>query len=214
MEKTFLLVDSERSKLPEDVNPEYQLQPGAGCIYPDYVHTIADQLEEKTPGHGWRAYMEGMGRSCEHPEPRETDKTSLPFLRNPQYYTPRHKPFVYFRSLIGNGHHPHGSCNQYDRPLGDLSGTSDGLAKDLKNDDIPSFVFISPNLCHDGHSYCSHPNEKDPSKKRVDEMSSIDEFVPKLVASSDAYKDGGMIVVTFGEAEVHVPSVASLFVSR
>jgi hypothetical protein len=36
-------------------------------------------------------------------------------------------------------------------------------------------------------------------------MSAIDEFVPKLVAlikSSHAYKDGGMIVVTFEEAEV------------
>jgi len=42
-------------------------------------------------------------------------------------------------------------------------------------------------------------------KKKADEVSAIDEFVPKLVAlikSSHAYKDGGMIVVTFDEAEV------------
>jgi phosphatidylinositol-3-phosphatase len=166
VEKTSLLVDSKRSNLPEKLPPEYQLQAGARCIYPDHVRTIADQLEENTPGHGWRAYMEGMRQPCDHPEPGTIDTTALPFFPNPQHYTPRHNPFVYFRSLIGRDeHHPHGSCDRYDRPLGDLNGTNDGSAEDLKNNDVPSPVFISPNLCNDGHSDCVHPHEQDPEKK-------------------------------------------------
>jgi len=62
VEKTSLLVDSKRSNLPEELPPpEYQLRAGAGCIYPDHVRTIADQLEEDTPGHGCRAYMKACG---------------------------------------------------------------------------------------------------------------------------------------------------------
>ena len=185
------------------------LEAGAGCIYPADVRTIADQLEDATPGQGWRAYMEGMKRPCEHTELGHIDKSALPFFSNPSdagHYTLRHNPFVYFRSLIGRGEHDlHGSCDQFDRPLGDLDGTTNGLARDLKNNDVPRFVFISPNLCNDGHSDCSHPMEKDPARKRADEISAIENFVPRLVAlieNSDAYRNGGMIVITFDEAEI------------
>ena len=210
--KTSKLVDTERSNMSQELPPD--LVPGAGCIYSADVRTIADQLDERTPGHGWRAYMEGMQRPCDHPEPGTIDGSTLPFLPNPRHYTPRHNPFVYFRSLLGRDeHHPRGSCDQFDRPLGDLNGATDGLTKDLRNNDVPRFVFISPNLCNDGHSDCLHPDEKDPARKRADEMSAIDEFVPKLVAlikKSDAYRNGGMIVVTFDEAEVpEIPQTIS-----
>jgi hypothetical protein len=213
MAKTSQLVDDERSTVPQQTLPD--LEAGAGCIYRAEVRTIADQLQETTPGQGWRAYMDGMKRPCEHPEPGEIDKSTQPFLPNPQHYTPRHNPFVYFRSLIGRGEHdPHGTCDQFDRPLGDLDGTTDGLAKDLKNNDIPRLVFISPNLCNDGHSDCSQRKEKDPAKRRADEMSAINKFVPKLVAvieNSDSYRSGGMIVVTFDEAEVPATSQTAPF---
>src|SRR5205823_11030574 len=134
MTNTSRLVDNKGSNMSQAL-PD--LAVGAGCIYSPHVRTIADQLDERAPGHGWRAYMEGMQRPCDHPEPGDTDRSTLPFLPNAHHYTPRHNPFVYFRSLIGRDeHHPHGSCDQFDMPLGDLNGSTDGLAKDLRNNDV------------------------------------------------------------------------------
>jgi hypothetical protein len=218
--KTSRLVDeaSSGSAYQDDLG-QSSLKVGAGCIYPADVQTIANQLETKTfiekqpPKLAWRAYMESMADDCEHPDPGDLDRTALKVLQHTQRatrYTPRHNPFVYFRSLIGEGDHPHGTCEKYDVPLGDLDNSdSPGLARDLKNNDIPRFVFISPNLCNDGHSDCANSHATDPDIVRADEMNAIDSFLPKLVSrikDSAAYANGGIIIITFDEAEV--PSTA------
>jgi hypothetical protein len=81
-------------------------------------------------------------------------------------------------------------CSSNDVPLDRLQG-------DLATNSVGSYNFITPNLCNDGHD-----------EPRVDGrpggLASMDEFlklwVPRITGSK-AYKDGGLLMVTFDEAE-------------
>src|SRR5512139_1960668 len=68
---------------------------GDGCVYPESVKTVADQLEAK--GLTWKAYMEDMGTSCRHPAPNTQDGTQKAKVGD--QYAARHNPLVYIKSL-------------------------------------------------------------------------------------------------------------------
>jgi len=200
--KIVRLLNDKQPDAGKNLQNDYNLLVGAGCVYPGSVPTIADQLEQSRLT--WRAYMQDMIGNCNHPELGHFDKTGIPLIGNRARYTPRHNPFVYFHSLIGESDTAHGSCYDNDRPLGDLNPKHEGLAKDLEDGDVPNLVFISPNLCNDGHTDCIRPNDKSVVHKRADEMAAIDLFVPQLIdviIHSSMYKDS-MVIVTFDEAEV------------
>ena len=155
---------------------------GQGCVYPAAVKTIADQLSAK--GQTWKGYMEDMGTNCRHPAFGARDDTQT--ARVGDQYAARHNPFVYFHSLLDSG-----ACAANDVPLDQLS-TDLGAAATT-----PSYSFITPNLCHDGHD--SPCVDGEPGG-----LQSADAFlqtwVPRIEASP-AYAEGGMIVITFDEAE-------------
>src|SRR5215475_5686929 len=83
---------------------------GHGCVYPDRIKTLPDQLDRV--GKTWRAYMGDMGndlaretRTCGHPVPNTVDHTQSaepPSATVPQgdAYAARLNPFVYFHSII------------------------------------------------------------------------------------------------------------------
>jgi phospholipase C len=155
---------------------------GQGCVYPPEVKTIADQLEAK--GLTWKGYMEDMGTSCRHPAINAHDETQTASAQN--QYAARHNPFVYFHSII-------------DRPICatnvlDLSA----LTKDLSaTSTTPSYSFITPDLCSDAH-------DEPCADGRPGGLKSADEFlktwIPRITGSP-AYADGGLVIVTFDEAE-------------
>jgi hypothetical protein len=73
-----------------------------------------------------------------HPELGSADPTEV--ARPGDQYATKHNPFVYFHSIIDSP-----GCNKNVVPL-------DGLAADLATvKKTPNFVYITPNLCHDGH---------------------------------------------------------------
>src|SRR5205814_9986848 len=99
---------------------------------------------------------------------------------------PRHNPFVYFHSIVDSP-----ACAQNDVPL-------DRLPADLAADKTtPSLALISPNLCHDGHD---SPCVDGEPGGLVSADAFLQAWVPR-VESSPAYAEGGMIVITFDEAE-------------
>lgn len=99
-------------------------------------------------------------------------------------YAPKHDPFLYFDE-IQNG--PSGLCAarnvQYSDFAGDLAA---GATK---------YMFITPDLNDDGH---------DPSNDPVKGLGQSDKWlsteVPKILASS-AYTSGGILFITWDEAE-------------
>jgi acid phosphatase len=85
---------------------------------------LVDQLA--TAHRSWRAYMEDLPRAC------DTTASS-------GGYAKKHDPFLYYRDVV---EHP-GRCSRvvpYAR-----------LGTDLRRGRLPSLVWITPNLCDDGH---------------------------------------------------------------
>jgi hypothetical protein len=155
---------------------------GQGCVYPAAVKTLADQLTAK--GLSWKGYMEDMGTPCRHPALGGKDDTQD--ARPGDQYAARHNPFVYFHSIIDSP-----ACAQNDFPL-------DRLPADLLSErTTAAYSFITPNLCNDGHDEPCVTGE-------TGGMAQADQFlrawVPRITASP-AYRAGGMLVITFDEAE-------------
>lgn len=184
--------------------PYNQVQ-GIGCVYPAAVTTIADQLMGR--GYTWKGYMEDMGNdptresaSCGQPSkglgyPDNTSSAQVPPSYNAggtqrvtDQYAARHNPFVYFHSLLDSG-----ACAQHVVPL--VAGT---LTSDLQSiNTTPNYVFITPNLCNDGHDVpCKSPSSPD---SYVAENTFLQTWVP-VITHSPAFQKDGLLVIIFDES--------------
>ncbi len=169
----------------------YDQQDGTGCVYPAAIPNIASQLDGA--GLSWKSYNEDMGNdasressTCGHPTVGSLDTTQDE--ENGDAYATRHDPFVYFHNIIDNT----SLCASHVVNLNQLS-------TDLQSaSTTPNYVFITPNLCHDGHdATCDTPGENGG-------FSGINDFLSKwvpLITNSPAYKDqNGLLITTFDEA--------------
>jgi hypothetical protein len=167
---------------------------GHGCVYPARIRTITNQLEDA--GFSWKAYMEDMGNNpqresptCGHPPIGAPDNTQTAEIGD--QYAARHNPFVYFHGII---HTP--SCA---RNVVNLTQ----LAADLRTvETTPNFVFISPNLCHDGHDGTDGGRCVDGEPGGMIAAGQfMSQLVPQILASP-AFQRDGLLIVTFDESEI------------
>jgi hypothetical protein len=165
--------------------------PLGGCVYPPEVKTIANQLEGA--GLTWKGYMEDMAAkfpaepaSCRHPDIGTPDDTQT--AEATDQYAARHNPFVYFHSIIDTP-----SCVANDV---DLSRLAPDLASEATT---PNYAFISPDLCNDGHD---EPCVDGGPGGMVQANIFLQGLVP-LITASPAFKNRGLLIVTFDEAETH-----------
>lgn len=183
------------------------IEQSSGCVYPSSIETIGNQL---TADHlGWKAYEQDMGNiptresaACGHPALGKPDNTEGAVPGDG--YATRHDPFVYFESVIGDQSY----CNHHVVALGTTTGAmpkaalkgETGLATDLKSAaTTAAYSFITPNLCMDGHDFpCK--NETGGASALADIDAFLETWVPKIMASQ-AYKEGGLIEITFDESE-------------
>jgi hypothetical protein len=171
---------------------------GEGCVFPSYVNTIAGQLSAK--GLSWREYAQDMGNNahrdgtvmtkdgpaCGHPKLGGVDLTDTTGPRNDSYAT-RHNPFMYFASIISRRSY----CDAHVVSLSPLAG-------DLKSESsTPNYSFVTPNTCLDGHDWPKCQDGTPGRLPRVDEF--LKGWIPKIMASP-AYKDNGLIMITFDES--------------
>ena len=105
-------------------------------------------------GISWRAYMEAMTQGC---------------LTNTSGYAVRHDPFAYYGER----------CPSNVVPL-----TSATLDADLAGGSTPYFVWITPDLCHDGHDCDGGAAD-----------SYLAGLVPKILASCAWQKHGLLLIV-------------------
>ena len=160
---------------------------GQGCIYPTAAKTVVDQLE--AAHFTWKGYMEdlddGTTHTCRHPAVNGLDGTQSAKATN--QYAARHNPFVYFHGIIDD----QARCDAHVVDLAKLDTDLASLAT------TPNYVFITPDLCSDGHDTPCVDG-------RPGGLVSINDFlkvvVPKIL-NSDAYKQDGMLLVTFDEAD-------------
>ncbi len=172
-----------------------------GCVYAADVPTLVHQLDAN--GLSWHGYMQDVdaepdrlrstcqaARWANQPN-RQPD--AMPKAHND--YRRKHDPFVYFHSITGLAPPatgaPSAECDANDVPFQRLFSD---LAKPSAQ--VPSYSFITPNQCNDGHD---NPTCSDGSTGGV---SRIDQFLPPVVdaiTNSAAFRDGGLLVVTFDE---------------
>jgi phosphatidylinositol-3-phosphatase len=122
--------------------------------------TLVDQLAGR--GIGWKAYMEDM------PSPCFGGGSS-------GNYAKKHDPFMYFSSITGNP----GQCARV-VPHGQLAG-------DLQAGTAPPFLFVTPNMCNDGHD-CGNATADGWLKGEM-----------RMVMGSSWYRQGGSVIVTWDE---------------
>lgn len=167
---------------------------GSGCVYPTGISTIANQLEDKRLT--WKAYMEDMGNdpsregaSCGHPDIGQPDGTQKAVSGD--QYASRHDPFVYFHSIIDLP-----TCAAH---VVNLSALAGDLADEMTT---PNYLFITPNLCHDGHD--GGTADKKCADGQPGGLISADAFLAETVPQilgSPAFKHDGLLIVTFDEAD-------------
>jgi len=168
---------------------------GSGCVYPESIKTLPDQL--KAAGRTWRAYMGDMGNdpqresaTCGHAPLNQVDNTESAEAPSPavplgDQYAARHNPFVYFHSIIDS---PDCDSNVVNLNL---------LPKDLASESTtPNFVFITPNLCDDGHDA---PCTNGQPGGLVSADLFLQKWVP-LIMASKAYRRDGLLIINFDEA--------------
>jgi hypothetical protein len=207
---------------------------GDGCVYPGPTastkgaRTIGDQLvamqgDDASKGRfRWREYAEDMGNdpvrdygtpdplggtTCAHAPIGGVDNSNSA-AANDQYAT-RHNPFVYFHSVIDD----QASCDAHVVPLGTVAVGTNGapdvfsghLYNDLRNPQTtPAFMFVTPNLCNDGHdAACAGTNVEG---GKVGGLVGADLWLKHwmpMIFASPAYKDGKLLVVlTFDEGGI------------
>ena len=99
---------------------------------------LVSEIRAAGGGRDWMTYQEGLdGAGCP--------------IAGRGTFVPRHDPFLFFRDLVGEP--PSASaplCATHHRPLGQLNG-------DLASGGVASYVFITPDLCHDMHGSAACP---------------------------------------------------------
>jgi hypothetical protein len=193
-----------------------------GCVYPQSVPTLFNQLDA---AHlSWKGYAQDLGNPdaegsthdagtqyCGSPyaEPGATGSKAQP---NPgsanatDQYVPKHFPFPWFESVLKSG-----DCNP--QHIANLFDAENGLYHDLQHaSTTPAFSWISPNNCSDGHDAVCHGNNlsggfSNPTTANAPVNYTgglyaadlfLEHVIPEIEASP-AFKEGGLIDVTFDE---------------
>jgi hypothetical protein len=102
--------------------------------------------------------------------------------RSPYPYALKHNPFAYYG----------GKCPAEVVPFTNFAGDMQG--------EVPRFVWITPDLCHDGH---------DCSNAVVNQW--LSQTVPPILGSS-AWQDNGVLFITWDEGEDSANSVLTLVI--
>jgi Phosphoesterase family len=194
-----------------------------GCVYPATVPTLFNQLD--AAGVSWKGYAQDLGNPdaslpthdagvqyCGAPyaSAGATGSTAQP---NPgsanatDQYVPKHFPFPWFDSILQSG-----DCDA--AHIASLFDPSNGLYHDLQSvATTPAFSWISPNNCSDAHDAVCHgnnlsggfsdPNTPNAPVNYTGGLYAADLFLEHVVPEieqSPAFKDGGLIDITFDEA--------------
>jgi len=126
-------------------------------------------------GISWKSYQEGIsGAVC-------------PLTEN-GLYAPKHNPMVYFEDVTNNNNPDSAFCIAHVRPYSEL-------ATDLQQNTQARYNFITPDLCNDMHNTCAPFND---SIKQGDTW--LSQNIP-VILNSQAYKNGGIIFITWDEGE-------------
>jgi acid phosphatase len=129
-----------------------------------HAQNLADQIEAS--GRTWKAYMENMPSPCYTGDSPDG------------LYVQKHDPFLYYDDIRAN----HARCATHVVPFTQFTA-------DLTGNQLPAYVWVTPNMCHDMHS-CS--------------VAAGDTWLSQVVPGilqSPAFTRGGVLFIVFDEGE-------------
>ncbi len=219
-------LDPDQARYPGQVDGQGCVQPPIVQNIGDQLDAVPGHAK----GPRWREYAQDMGNNptrdggttdtsaaaaggttCAHPVLGATDPTNGASAAD--QYANRHNPFIYFHTVIDN----QTRCDGHVVPLGTVTVGSPShigstplpdtflghLATDLADTgDMPAFMFVTPNLCNDGHdNTCAGPNtEGGTTGGLVGADLWLKHWMP-LILGSRAYLNGStLVVLTFDES--------------
>jgi phosphatidylinositol-3-phosphatase len=138
-------------------------------------------------GLTWRTYQEDLNPST----------TGACPVTSSAYYAPKHNPFVFFQDVSGN---PASKTNAY---CATHTEPYSSFAADLAANNVASYTFITPNLCHDMHGAAGCPTN---TIAAGDAWLSTE--LPPIIAFVNAHS--GVIFIVWGEggATLKMPFLA------
>jgi Phosphoesterase family len=195
-----------------------------GCVYPSSVPTVFNQLDKARVS--WKGYAQDLTVAAADSPQHSTGVASCgapfaapgtvgdgthpsPGAAGPtDQYVPKHFPFPWFHSLLDNPQ----DCNA--THIADVFDPANGLFHDLQHErTTPAFSWITPNNCSDAHDAVCHGNNlsggfSDPNTPKAPVnftggLYAADLFLAHVIPeieASPAFRDGGLIDVTFDEA--------------
>jgi phosphatidylinositol-3-phosphatase len=157
---------------------------GSGCAYPAATKTLPGELTGA--GDTWKAYLQGVPANAKSACRVPKGGSKVPQTAGSKNaYLAWRNPFVYFRSLTGGS-----ACHNYEAGIGHLETDLNSAST------TPSLAYIIPAPCSDGSEAPCKRGAK-PSLAGADRF--LKTVVPEI-KKSPAYKDGGMIAITFDQA--------------
>jgi hypothetical protein len=202
-------------------------QPNAnGCVYPSSVKTIFNQLDQNHVS--WKLYAQDLGNPDTGDTPHDvgnqycgadektvgtTGETGSAVATHgsanlTDQYVAYHNPLPFFDSILTSG-----DCSNPNH-FANLFDSQHGLYRDLQHESTtPAFTEIVPNDCSDGHdAVCkgnnlsggwSSPTTAKAPINYTGGLYSTDLFLEHVIPeieASPAFRDGGLIDLTFDEA--------------
>jgi len=153
----------------DDEDPSPQVSTGS----PKHLVT---QIKAAGGGLSWMSYQEGLN-----------EKTGACPIKFSGFYVPKHNPFIFFRDVAGDPPSKDNAyCAEHHRPYA-------ALESDLAQDQVASYVFITPDECHDMHNQPGCPDEN-PIRTGDNWLKAE---LPRLIAYAE--KHSSVIFLTFDE---------------
>jgi hypothetical protein len=170
----------------DDVDPKAR----TGCVFAKAVETLPGQLT--AVGKTWRAYVEDSDAgqppdTCRHPAPGGALEPVM--ARN---------PLLFFHAIVDS---PDCAAN--------TAGTSRLIPDTVDAESAPTLSLVIPDACHDGADQpCA---DGAPAGPAAADAWLKEQLEPLL--TSKAYKDGGLVLVTFDTAPDATKPVGALLIS-
>jgi hypothetical protein len=134
----------------------------------------------KAANVSWMSYQEGM-----------TAGTCPISSISGNFYAAKHDPFVFFQDVSGATPSSGNTyCAAHHKPYSDF-------ASDLAAGNMPAYVFITPNLCHDMHGASGCPSGTSTSANIMAGDTWLSNELPRILAYANAHN--GVVYLTWDE---------------
>lgn len=163
----------------DDSPPSARVSTGSG-------RHLVRQIELASTGISWMSYQEGLN-----------DETGACPIQSAGFYVPKHNPFVFFRDIAGDPPSKTApNCVAHHKPYA-------ALEADLKGE-LASYVFITPDECHDMHGQGGCPEENP--------ITTGDRWLkhelPRLIAYAEQHSAAIFITFDEGSSTLELPFIA------